>query len=111
MLSDMVRLNAVIAGLLLTLAVGCQTRADALDALCDAPSTCGAPCQTGDARARSAAMRAHLDVIIENDSVRQIYREYWAGADRATLDTMARAAMSEERGTPDCAYFSWHRTL
>jgi len=56
-------------------------------------------------------MRQHLDDIIENESVQEIYREYWDGADRNIMDTMARAAMTEERGTPNCAYFDWYRSL
>lgn len=56
-------------------------------------------------------MRHHLDAAIDDDSVRRIYREYWPGADAATMDTMARAAMTEERGTPDCAYFDWYLAL
>ncbi|MFT5357179.1 MAG: hypothetical protein ACI9KE_004412 [Polyangiales bacterium] len=99
------------ACLLLATSSGCQTRQAALDALCDAPATCGTPCQTGDAQARLAAMRQHLDATIEDDSVRQIYQEYWASVDRATLDVTARAAMTEERGTPACSYFNWYREL
>lgn len=90
---------------------GCDGRGDALDALCNAPTTCGAPCETGDTQARTAAMRAHLDATIEDESVQQIYQEHWAGADRATLNTMARAAMSEERGSSECAYFDWYMAL
>jgi len=90
---------------------GCQTRAEALDAICAAPTTCGAPCHTGDVWARLDAMRRHLDATIEEESAQRIYREYWANADRITLDTMSRAAMREERGTPDCEYFDWYKAL
>ncbi len=93
------------------LLMACQSRSEALDMLCNAPATCGSACETGDVDARLTAMRTHLDSIIENDSVRKIYQEYWAQADRATLDTMSRAAMAEERGRDDCAYFEWYRQL
>ncbi len=53
-------------------------------------------------------MRAHLDATIEVESVRRIYQEYWAEADRAAMDTIARATMAEERGRNDCVYFDWH---
>ena len=56
-------------------------------------------------------MKRHLDATIEDDSVRQIYQEYWAAADRNVMDTMARAAMEEERGTPNCEYFDWYAAL
>ncbi len=103
-------LKAVIACFLMT-AFGCQTRADALDALCEAPKTCGTPCQTGNVGARRDAMRHHLDATIEVDSVRRIYQEYWVGANWAEMNTLARAAIGEQRGTPDCSYFDWRNSL
>lgn len=56
-------------------------------------------------------MRRYLDRTISNESVRRIYQVYWANASGAEFDTLSRAAMTEERGTPDCPYFDWYLGL
>lgn len=84
----------------LLLLAACQSYPAGVQAMCQVPKTCGAPCQTGDAASRSAAMARHAEAQVTNSAARSLF-DALASADPPTKARLLREE-AKAAGVEDC---------
>jgi hypothetical protein len=85
---------------LLLALTSCQSYAAGMSALCRVPETCGAPCQTGDAVSRQAALARHVEDRVSNGAAKRLVASL-ASADPATRARLLREEAAKA-GVEDC---------